>query len=238
MRVVSWNLGRQTREAPNPALLQFALSVRRPEVLVLNEFVDGPTRATLREGLSVLGLSHIRVSERVGRHNQVLIASTTPVELGALKGPEMPGGAGESNFLHVHLQTRALEVVGLRVPAYKTSRDQHEYWSQLATRIRENVDRRIVWIGDLNADPDSPAYVGGRYLAELRADGLQLPRPEGEWSFARGTCIDHVIAAPAVNLLSAEYVSVIEGIAVASLDPGNRVSDHAALVAGIGQSET
>lgn len=231
MRIVAWNLAHQTREAPLPPSLDGALAALKPDVLVFNEFVDGESRSTLRAGLAKLGLPHVRTSCRVGKHNQVLIASAGPLEEGELTGPEMPGGAGVSNFLHVRLPEQALEVVGLRAPAYESADELHEYWRKLAALVRTTSDRRIVWIGDLNADPEAPGSLGGQYLSELRQEGWNVPRPSGPWSFVKGTRIDHLLASRSVRVLSAEYVASMGGIAVASLDKRTRVSDHAALVA-------
>jgi endonuclease/exonuclease/phosphatase family metal-dependent hydrolase len=145
----------------------------------------------------------------------------------------MPGGAGESNFLHVKLPAAGMEVVGLRAPAYETSAELKAYWEQLAALVRSTFERRIVWIGDLNADPDTPSRIGGRHLAELERQGWQLPRPSGPWSFVKGTRIDHVLLSPSVPFVSAEYVTSIGGLDVASNDRAARVSDHAALMAVI-----
>lgn len=227
MKIISWNLGHQTREKPLAAGLIDAIECLNPDVLVLNEFVDGPTRQTLYHGLERLGLSSRLLSERVGRHNQVLVASRRPLFPGLMRGPNMPGGAGASNFLHVHLE--GLELVGLRVPAYKSSVERHGYWTLLSEQITQTEDRRIVWIGDLNADPDKPRYIGGRFLRELENSGWQLPRPSGPWSFVKGSRIDQALVAKDIPLVSARYVTDINGQPVASSIPGEGISDHAAL---------
>lgn len=143
----------------------------------------------------------------------------------------MPGGAGESNFLHVKLPAAGMEVIGLRAPAYETSAELKSYWEQLAALVQSTFERPTVWMGDLNADPDTPSYIGGRDLAQLERQGWQLPRPSGLWSFVKGTRIDHALLSPSVSFVSAEYVTSIGGVDVASNDKATRVSDHAALVA-------
>ena len=227
MKILSWNLGHQTREKPLAVGLIDAIEWLNPDVLVLNEFVDGPTRQTLYYGLERLGLSSRLLSERMGRHNQVLIASRRPLVPGSMRGPDIPGGAGESNFLHVHLD--GLELVGVRVPAYKSSVERHAYWTMLSEQITETADRHIVWIGDLNADPDRPRYIGGRFLRGLEDSGWQLPRPSGPWSFVKGSRIDHALVAKDIPLVLARYVTDINGQPVVSAIPGERISDHAAL---------
>ena len=233
MRIVSWNLAHQTREDPIPAALIPALSALRPDLLILNEFVDGPSRDALRSDLKALELHDIHVSQRVGTNNQVLIASSVPLDPGDLRGPALIGGAAESNFLHVRMEGGALEVVGVRAPAYMP-RQLNEYWTHLSALIRSTKDRSIIWIGDLNGDPDLPSSTGGKCLAKLREEGWQLPRATGAWSFHKGTRIDHVLASPSVPTVTAEYLASIGGVTVASGDRETRVSDHAALLAIIG----
>lgn len=227
LKILSWNLGHQTREKPLAAGLLDAIKQLGPDVLVLNEFVDGPTRQSLYQGLGESGFAWRLVSDRVGRHNQVLIASKSPLLPGLMRGPDMPGGAGASNFLHVQLEN--FELVGLRAPAYKTQGELQQYWSLLSEQVTGSAGRRMVWIGDLNADPDRPRYVGGRTLRSLEASGWQLPRPTGTWSFVKGTRIDHALVAKELCLLSARYVIEVNGRLVVSAVPGEGISDHAAL---------
>jgi endonuclease/exonuclease/phosphatase family metal-dependent hydrolase len=65
------------------------------------------------------------------------------------------------------------------------------------------MDRSIVWIGDLNGDPDSARSTGGKHLARLRDEVWQLPRATGPWSFYTGSRIDHVMASPRVQAVTA-----------------------------------
>lgn len=231
MRVVSWNLRHQTREAPIRSGLAPALAALAPDVLVLNEFVDGPSRAGLREALRSIGLKHIHCSTRIGRHNQVLIASREECAPGNLKGPSLQGGAGESNLLHVHFSS-GIELVGLRAPTY-VGQARLEYWERLSALIRSTSKRPIAWIGDLNADPDGPRSFGGRYLSTLEREGWSLPRAVGTWSFCRGSRIDHVLVAKELDCSSAQYVVNLDGDSIAGPSAKDHVSDHAALLASI-----
>jgi hypothetical protein len=229
VRILAWNLGHQTREAPIPGALTFALGEIAPDVLVLNEFVDGPTRIELRANLAALGLMHVAVSHRVGRHNQVLIAARQACGLGEMTGPELDGGAGQSNFLHVRFG--GLDVVGLRAPSYNGS-ELVEYWDRLRTLILQTGESSIVWIGDMNADPDRPEFVGGRVLADLRANGWNVPRAEGESSFLSGSRIDHAIVSTRVQCVAAQYVTTLGDQTLVGRLSSTRdyISDHAGLL--------
>ncbi|MCB4362711.1 endonuclease/exonuclease/phosphatase family protein [Hydrogenophaga taeniospiralis] len=231
MRVLSWNLGHQTREALIRVGFTPALRALAPDVLVLNEFVDGPTRGDLRALLRSLGLTHVHCSTRMGRHNQVLIAAREECALGELRGPRLEGGAGESNLLHVHFSS-GVELVGLRAPTYERQA-RSEYWDNLSALIRSTSLRPIAWVGDLNADPDNHRSFGGKYLSNLEREGWLIPRAKGEWSFYRGSRIDHVLVSQALACTSAEYVHTLDGVSVAGPSVEDHVSDHAALLATI-----
>ena len=89
MRVLSWNLGHQTHERPLTPVFHRAIRAPGPDVLVLNEYVDGPSRASMKAALAVGGLAHYAVSEPIRGENQILIASRYPVSFGHLVGPDV-----------------------------------------------------------------------------------------------------------------------------------------------------
>lgn len=70
MRIVAWNLAHQTVERPIPAAFGGCVGVLRPDLLVLSEYVHGPTRRALLETLAGLGLEHVLVSQRRPTANQ------------------------------------------------------------------------------------------------------------------------------------------------------------------------
>lgn len=230
MRIIAWNIAHQTREVELSPLLLPAIERLTPDVFSLNEYVHGNSRVQFAEGLKGLGFAHITVSKRVDTNNQVLIASRTPLEIGDIEPPSMGDGVSESNFLHVRLPTSGIEVAAIRVPAYESRTVLRDYWGKLAEIVRRTATRRILYVGDLNADPDDSTYVGAAHLAALKQEGWSIPRPSGPWSFLSGSRIDHVIASPALPIPTAVYVSDIDGVALVSQDRATRVSDHAALV--------
>jgi len=232
MRIVSWNLGHQTVERPLKAAFGRAVHALAPDTLVLNEYVDGPSRVAMKEDLARHGLACLAVSRRVGRNNQVLVASRFAFEVGALSGPAVTD-AGISNFLHVRFRDQRLELVGVRVPAYD-SRERAEYWQCLSNLISETVDRPMMFVGDFNADPTNKRSAGGRAMATLIAGGWQIPAAIGDWSYCSSraqTRIDHAIVAPELFTLSAEYCHSIGGVECAGT--GAALYDHAPLMVEI-----
>jgi endonuclease/exonuclease/phosphatase family metal-dependent hydrolase len=230
MRIVAWNLAHQTRERPTPPGLLWAVEKLHPDILTLNEYVHGKSRAAFLKGLKDLGLLHVAVSQRVDQNNQILIASRYPVRVGDLPPPGMGDGISESNFLHVSLARPHIEIVGVRVPAYRTRADLHSYWTKFAALVLSASNRHLAFIGDLNADPTSKRHVGTAYLERLCRAGWNLPSPQGDWSFASGSRLDHLLASPSLGCSAAQYVRAIDGVPLASKPIGDAVSDHAPLV--------
>lgn len=232
IRIVSWNLGHQTHERPIPVGFLDAVKALSPDVLVLNEYVHGESRAQMTADLKGMGLGIVSVAPHAPGHNQVLIASRSPHSIGDLTGPATTPAA-TANFLHVVMA--GTEVVGMRAPAYKEPEQLSRYWDETERLITGTVTRCIIFIGDMNCDPEHPRKAGGRALNRLRDAGWQVPKPEGQWSFISkngrvSARIDHAICSPKVMQPSARYVTRIDGLVLAGAAAERAISDHAALV--------
>ena len=203
------------------------------DVLVLNEYVDSENTKAFKLGLERIGFTNISISDKLGRHNQILIASKVQHSPGDLVPPQMDNDS-KSNFLHVLMADDDLEIVGLRVPFYKGAGLLKKYWEQLRDIIAYCKDRKILFIGDFNGSPDKPRTVTGRQLTELISDGWRLPSPEGAWSYishdgkARSS-IDHALLSPSLGNASAAYHKEVGGILLAGVKAHAPISDHAIL---------
>jgi hypothetical protein len=237
VRIAAWNLGHQTYEKEVPTQFFDAVALLHPEVLVLNEYVYGEKHAEkMRAGLERIGFPAVSVSPRIPGQNQVLLASRAPHLSGDLVGPATTPAA-TVNFLHVAMSD--LEVVGMRAPAYSNSSQLEDYWTETESLIMRTVTRRIVFIGDMNCDPDRPLKPGGRALKRLRDAGWLIPTPIGEWSFigkdgTKFSRIDHCICSPALVRPIATYVYRINGLILAGQTSDKAISDHAALILDVG----
>jgi len=229
VRILAWNVAHQTRESPFKPRFRDAISALAPDILVLNEYVHGATRSSFLDWLSVEGMSHHAVSTRFGKNNQILIASRWPVESGDLSGPSSDDDGGRSNFLHLFVPAIDIELVGLRVPAYESRRYLRAYWTRLVGVIATARERKIIFVGDFNADPDAAYHVGAKQFADLRNVGWQLPVPAGDRSYKSGTRIDHVVASSRLPPVRATYVDTVEGINLCGAAK-NAVSDHAPII--------
>lgn len=228
MRIVAWNVGHQARLKPVKPDFGKAIKSLGPDVLILNEYVHGQTRAAFVNELRQCGLGTWEVSVPIGTNNQVLLASRHAFELGELRGVPTLSGGGESNFLHVVLPTEELEIVGMRVPAYRGSALK-DYWRRFDRLVRALRGRRIVFCGDLNADPDGKTSAGKSILTKLRTDGWHIPSPIGEGSYKSGTRIDHAISSPGLPIASAEYCAERDGLVLCdSTKPS--ICDHTPII--------
>jgi endonuclease/exonuclease/phosphatase family metal-dependent hydrolase len=235
MRLVAWNLGHQTRERPIRAGFNSAVLHLAPDVLILNEYVHGDSREPLLRALAEVGLAHVMLSARKGENNQILMASKYSLQAGDLHSPTV-SDADSSNFLHVRIESKSLEVVGVRVPAYPRREQNAAYWASLCKTAGSVIHRPIVYIGDLNADPAKKRSVGGRHMVELARQGWQIPSSDGPWSYISRTGstsrIDHALVSPGLRITQIRYVVELPRILLAGPKP-DAISDHAALVADV-----
>lgn len=233
MKIISWNLNHRTREKPIPDGVCDFISKAAPDVLVLNEYVDGPSRDEFKSKLHSFGYAVQLVSEKIDGHNQIFIASKSSLETGDLDPPGI-SDASLSNFLHFKIPSENLEVVGLRVPMYKSSRDRERYWEALSRILQKAVTRRIVFVGDLNDDPIRRPNGPLSRIKKQHAEAFTIPEPEGEWSYissdgSSSTRIDHAIVSMALHLDGAKYLAEFGSLKLAGPRSIEPISDHAAL---------
>jgi hypothetical protein len=205
-----------------------------PDLISLNEYVDGDERANFKYGLNEIGFSYISVSNKFRRQNQILIASKTEHESGDLKPPSYDE-ASISNFLHVVVPAFDIEVVGLRAPAYKNNMKLKNYWSELLNIFKFVEERTIVFIGDLNCDPFFHNAPGAKCLNFLCKNGWKLPIPKELWSYIsyngqRSSKLDYALGSPAIGDMFSVYISEINSWIVAGTKEQNPLSDHAILL--------
>ena len=233
MKVASWNLNHRTIEKPIPAEALKFFAAFAPDLIALNEFVDGKTRSAFWADLKGMGYKHQLISEKIGKQNQVFIASKAAISQGDLMPPQQDPAA-ITNFLHVKVDGTDIEIVGFRAPAYKAFQERQSYWVELAAIMRSAANRRIVFIGDINYDPFPGVAASSPEIRFDMAGRYSIPNPKGEWSFisldgkAR-TRIDHAFVADGVSVVNAEYLTTYQGIKLAGGKGAGAVTDHAVL---------
>lgn len=236
MRILAWNVNHRTTQKRIPPDMAVAIGSLSPDVVVLTEYVPGPSREQFIADIDAAGLSYILTSLRVPGQNSVLIASRMPIEAGHIHAPAI-APALPSNVLHVHLPESGIDVLGLRIPDYSgTPALRRACWDWIQEVAREIHQRPSTILGDLNTDPTySPARCGDRF-ARMEDEGWHHAKPPGSsyWTLkgGLGKQLDHAFFSPHFRVLAAEYVREFRGFTFAGANPG-AMSDHAALLVTI-----
>jgi len=237
MKILSWNLNHRIQMKKIPDDVLSVIDELSPDLITLNEYVDGNERTCFKNGLNEIGFYHISVSDKYKRQNQVLIASRKEHKRGDLKPPSCDD-ASISNFLHVVVPDYAIEIVGIRVPAYKGKEELEIYWSDLLNIFKSVTERSIVFIGDLNCDPNLINTIGGRSLNRLCEKRWKLPIPKEPWSYIsfdgqRHSKLDYALGSPTIENMSCKYVTEVHSHIIAGTKEQNPLSDHAILLTEI-----
>jgi len=242
MKILSWNINHRIQMKKIPTSVLSIINEISPDLLVLNEYVDGDERIHFKYGLKENGFTHISISNKFDRQNQVLIASRVKHKRGDLKPPSYDESS-ITNFLHVALPIFGIEVVGIRVPAYKKAGELKSYWGELLSIIRSTKSRNIVFVGDFNCDPEISKTPGAKVLKLLREEGWKIPPPYGNWSYIsyngqRRSRLDYTLASPAVDDISGTYISKLGSYIIAGPKEKNPISDHAILISEVGHNKS
>ena len=233
MRIAAWNLNHRVLPKNIPKEVEEVIGEIAPDVLVLTEYVDGEFRAPFKTNLQKMGY-FLSVSKVSKGHNQVLMATREKHSPGSVVAPDYDSHAN-SNFLSIRLPESALEIVGIRAPAYEKTSEVDLYWAALKDSLARAPQKRTIVIGDLNGDPNNSRSRGGRHLCDLRESGWTIPSPVGEWSYISSdgkhkSRIDHVLATADIEKIAARYETKIAGHTLAGEKEQMPLSDHAALV--------
>jgi len=232
VRIVAWNINHRIREKVIPDQMTEAIVSLGPDVIVLTEYVHGPSRNVFLATLAQRGFCNSLVSECRPRENHVLIAARTPVELGPIRAPEIAPSV-PSNALHVRLPDEGVEILGLRVPAYsRYPKIKRACWDWIIATAASVKDRPFVIIGDFNTDPKYPPSRFGDRIKRLVDDGWQLASPPDGSSYwtlnGDAVCIDHAFVSRVLHVYGASYVTKFDRHVFAGKESG-AMSDHAAL---------
>jgi endonuclease/exonuclease/phosphatase family metal-dependent hydrolase len=163
MKLIAWNINHRTRQRRIPQTMVPAIASLNPDVVVLTEYVTGPTRDVFIRDLADSGLSEICTSKYVQGHNGVLIASRTAIWRGAIRAPEI-APAVPPNVLHVKLPELGIDILGIRSPDFSRAlSSKRETWDWIQRTANKLRLRPSIILGDFNTDPSySVARCGDR----------------------------------------------------------------------------
>ena len=217
---------------PIPELVPEAIKLLTPDLLVLTEYVRGPTHLSFLSRLAGLGLGHTLISSESRGQNSVMIVSRRPLARGRISGstiaPALP-----YNFLHVELPEDGLQVMGIRIPDYsKQPRIRRACWDWFCSLAEKEVNSPTVMMGDFNSDPNYSKSRCGDRFAQLVEYGWQLALPEdgaSYWSLnGHAVRLDHAFVSRDYRVISARYIDRVAGLILANRH-SQTLPDHAAL---------
>ena len=232
VRLLAWNVNHRSQQRKIPATMATAIASLRPDIVLLTEYVPGPSRNAFISDLAYYGLLHVLGTERVLGQNSVLIASRTPLRPGRIRAPAIDA-ALPSNVLHVTVPEQNLELLGIRIPDYSRApalrRACWDWILDIGDRLRA---RPSVILGDFNTSPVYPPSRCGDRISAMVASGWQLSSPASGASYwtpkGRGVQIDHAFTSPHLVTRSSRYVVEDHGH-VFAVNSESALSDHAAL---------
>jgi len=233
LKIIAWNLNHRTHEKKIPVEVGQFIESYSPDVVTFNEYVDGPSRRGFYRELKELGYTHIEVSEPTAGNNQILACAKEPMVRGSLTPPQYDSAAF-SNFLHIRLPDRNLDIIGIRAPAYRSRREKDAYWQEVAEIVGTSESKQVILLGDLNFDPFAGIASSAPKVGFSRLPGYYLPNPVGDWSYIstngeRSSRIDHAIVSDSIGITEAAYLSEWENIVLAGPKDSAPVTDHAVL---------
>lgn len=237
MKLVAWNVNHRTNPKIIPHSVTRFLSEYFPEVAIFSEFVDSKLLNQFYHEMKEIGFIYSSISEYFPSQNQILILSRLPMTLGHIQPPQITDSA-KSNFLHVELPEKGLGIVGLRVPAYKSNSETKAYWSEIESIASKNIDRKLVFIGDLNYDPFRKSSSEAESIPFGVSTSFFIPKPIGNWSYISGdgrrfSKIDHAIVSTSLKVSDVRYMTNWKHIQLAGPTSTSPVSDHAVLSVSI-----
>lgn len=236
LRLLSWNIlhggGKRTR-----AILE-AIDAESPDIVTLQEFRNGASRAEMVNGLSAMGLEHQFIPETSSnRDNTVIIASKFPFEA-SLFPPNISGDQG-ANAIQATFETPIeFTLFAVHLPHKKK---QLPYFEALLDLPKAYRDQSSVIIGDFNCgipfeDSETKSFYATHLFQQLLRDGWvdawrsrNLKKKEFTWISSKqqnGFRYDHA-------LISSDFDQNISNIRYQHEVRLVGVSDHSMLLVDV-----
>ena len=251
MRILSWNLNHRATRRPIPAWIADAIAAQSPDVLALNEYVDARNTATCRsdherffDALDAMGLTHRRVTTRVGRSNHRCRSRRASRSRRARSLPRTRSrtrcrptsftcGSFEAASSWSRFRCRAYE--------YANRHKKRLTWDWLIDALAVTRQRPGVLIGDMNTGPgDSEKYCGDS-LGTLAASGwtVAVPSRGYSWRLREGSPerrIDLAFHTPALRCERVAYSWDFHALDERARRAPVGLPDHAMLIVDVERS--
>jgi exonuclease III len=179
MKILTWNINHRIQPKKIPPHMAEALSSLSPDVVVLTEYIQGPTHDRFIGDLKSKGFPYVMLSPFEERRNRILISSRTPMKAGGIMGPTDIIDAVPFNVLHVVLEKYGVNILGLRMPLPMNAGQKKAWWDWLITMAQEHKDLPFVITGDFNTDPEkSKGSNGINRFEDFRKNGWTYDLPD------------------------------------------------------------
>jgi len=237
MILVTWNVNHRACRKRIPESMAAGIASLAPDVVILTEYVPGPSHESFMGALASQGFTQMMMSSFTPKENHVFMASRTPLVPGTIQGPPIAPSV-PSNVLHAYLENADLNILGMRVPDYsKQPAIRRSCWDWIEETANEIKDKPFVMLGDFNVDPSYPPSKCGDRIGNLVAAGWQHALPPAGVSYlpvrgGEGKRLDHAFVSQHFNVLSSQYVWERNKFVFAG-KRSDAMSDHAALLVEI-----
>jgi endonuclease/exonuclease/phosphatase family metal-dependent hydrolase len=241
MKFLTWNVNHRTHKKEIPPMMAEALASLSPDIIVLTEYVPGPSHDRFIADLKALGFPHWMLSVPALKQNNILIISQIALEAGGISAPRIHDApAVPSNVLHVRVPDKCVELLGLRMPAFNDNikirkEKRNAWWDWVITTAKKNEKHPFVIVGDFNTDPGYPDADGGVRFSHLQEMGWNHALPASGFSWwgkskkgEFGKKLDHILLNQYFDIRNAEYIT--ESGQYAFTKKFEAMSDHAVLL--------
>ncbi|MDO8872608.1 MAG: endonuclease/exonuclease/phosphatase family protein [Methanoregula sp.] len=240
MKILTWNINHRIGKKKIPIEMADALASLSPDIIVLTEYVQGPSHDRFLNDLKSNGFSYRRLSEFKEQQNRIFIASRMLLKDGDIKAPTDIIEAVRCNALHVTIPQIDLNILGLRMPLPMNAVQKKSWWDWVTDVAERNQGHPFIYLGDFNTDISTKGPNGWRQITKLKENGWNhaLPKDGASWWMRRNGVIfanklDHAFFSKKLSVRNAEYITESSGYIFVK-KPGElkpkAMSDHAVLL--------
>ena len=209
LRLLSWNILHGGGKRARP--ITTAIAEENPDIVTLQEFRNGASRAEIVGGLLAAGLEHQFIPETSSnRDNTVIIASKFPFEASLF--PDNIAGEEGANIIKASFEAPfKLSLFAAHLPHKKK---QLPYFEALLDLPKSYLDESSVMIGDFNCgipfeDSETKSFYATHLFQQLLQDGWvdawrsrNKKKREFTWISTKqqnGFRYDHALVSKALN---------------------------------------
>jgi len=235
IKIIEWNIkhGGSTERIPNilGSILKFDA-----DIVVITEF-RSPRQDELVAGLTTGGYTNFISSNPDTNKNGIFVASK--VELRQIPTSYIHDGARQ-RWLEIEISDMNCRLLCLHVPGAGDSWGKEPFWKAILEYAKNNLEERVVMVGDFNTgleiDAQGTPFVLSEYMESLLemgwTDVWRAINPgvrEYSWysNAGNGFRLDYLYASPSIS-------KSVQDIRFSHAEREKGFSDHSILIATVG----